>query len=275
MTRPDEELEAELDARTGVGSLFGWYTFDEPGLWGTDPALTGRMHEVLTTYDPTHMDGLVDAPMSDYHAYVDDCAFFMVDPYPSNWIPLSYIKAVMEEAKDATEGTKPIVGVMQAFSWAWYDGNTDAEYHPNGLEMRNMAWQFIVHGASGLIPWNYSGDYTIHYQPEIWSSYLADIAEMNSIMSAILSDNVTLDLAPQTKFPTMFDYIVRQEETATWVFSVSTSERRLDVSLDFSTLGNPLCIVDYTTGEVFVQDDNGRIAVEYEPLQVRILEVLE
>ena len=275
LTRPDAELEAELDARTGVGGLFGWYTFDEPGLHLTSKELTERMHEVLSTYDPNHMDGLVDAPLNDFSLYVDDCAFFMVDPYPSDWIQLSYVKATMEEAWVATQGEKPIVGVMQAFSWDWYDDMIENEYHPNGLEMKNMAWQFIVHGASGLIPWNYAGDYTIHYQPEIWASYLETVAEMNELNRVILSDNQGTDLDAQTAFPTMFDYVVKSEETATWVLSVSTNERSLDVSFDLSDIGTDLCVVDYTTEETFEQDGEGRVEVEYGPLQVRILEIME
>lgn len=275
LTRPEAELEAELDARNNVGSLFGWYTFDEPGLHLPDKTLTGRMHEVLSTYDPDHMDGLVDAPLNDFSLYVDDCAFFMVDPYPSNWVPLVYVKATIEEAQKATEGLKPIVGVTQAFSWDWYHGMTDNEYHPDGLEMRNMTWQFIVLGARGLIPWNYAGSYTIHYQPEIWATYLETVAEINALAGVILASDANLDLLLDATIPTLFDYVVKQEATATWILSVSESERSQKAQFDLSALGADLCVVDYTTGETFAQDDNGSVTVAYGPLQTRILEILE
>ncbi len=273
LTRPAEELQAELDARTGIGSLFGWYTYDEPGLHDVPLDETGPVHEFLTTYAPNHLDGLVDAPLSDFARYVDDCSFFMVDPYPSDWAPMSYIKSVMNEAHDATQDLKPIIGVLQAFSWDWYDGNTDAEYRPNALEVRNMVWQFIVHGARGLLPWNYSGSYTIHYQEEIWADYLEQIAQLNELMRVLLTPEADIDLAPETTFPLSFDYSVKQEDTATWVFTVSTNEHSLYVTLDLSALGTDLCIVDYDTGEIFVQDENGKIEVFYSRLQHRILEV--
>lgn len=273
MTRPEVDLQAELDARTGIGSLFGWYTYDEPGLWNVPLDETARAHEVLTTYAPNHPDALVDAPLSDFERYVDDCSFFMVDPYPSDWMPLSYIKSVMIEATEATQGTKPIVGVMQAFSWDWINGLTEREYHPNALEMRNMTWQFIIHGARGLLPWNYAGDYTIRFQEEIWTDFLVQVAELNELMRVLLTPESEVDLAPSTTFPLSFDYSVKQEETATWIFTVSTNEHSLDVTLDLSSLGADLCIVDYTTGEVFIQDENGKIDVRYNRRQYRVLEV--
>jgi len=274
LTRPEEELAAELDARTGVGSLFGWYTFDEPALWRPSKELTERMHYILSTYAPNHPDCLVEQAMDDFNLYVDDCGFFMVDPYPVPHIFISMVKEAMVEAFEATAGLKPTVGVMQAFSWDWIYDDFAAPFRPTALEVRNMMWQFIVMGASGLIPWNYNADYTIQAVPEIWNSFLGDIAEANELMRVLLTDNSNLDLNVETTFPTMFDYLVKEEETATWILSVSTNERPGRVSLDLSAIGANLCVVDYTTAEVFPQDADGRISVRYDPLQVRILEII-
>lgn len=275
INRPEEELAAELEARTGVGSLFGWYTFDEPALWRPSKELTERMHYILSTYAPNHPDCLVEQAMDNFSLYVDDCGFFMVDPYPVPHIFISMVKEAMIEAFEATEGLKPTVGVMQAFSWDWIYGDYEAAFRPTANEVRNMMWQFIVLGASGLIPWNYSGDYTIQAVPEIWDAFLGDIAEANELMRVLLADNSDIDLNVETYFPTMFDYLVKEEETATWVLSVSTNERPAWVFYDLSSIGTDLCVVDYTTNEVFAQDIDGRIEVRYDPLQVRILEILK
>ncbi len=272
---PEAELEQGLDERSGIGSLFGWYTFDEPSLHRPDKVLTERTHYILSTYDPNHPDGLVEQAMDDFDLYEDDCGFFMIDPYPVPYIFLAMVKASMAEARAATEDLKPVVGVMQAFSWDWIYDNYDAPFRPTGLEMRNMAWQFIVFGARGLIPWNYAGDYTIHAVPEVWESYLSDVAEMNEIMRVILSDDADIDLDPQSDFPTMIDHILKVEDTATWILSVSTNERSMLVDYDLSGIGSDLCVVDYTTGESFGQDAEGHIHVRYDALQVRILEVME
>ncbi|NLH50387.1 MAG: hypothetical protein GX444_17540 [Myxococcales bacterium] len=275
LTRPEEELAAELAARDVYGSLFGWYTFDEPGMDGTDKTETARAHEVLTTNDPDHLDLLVDTPFNDFSMYMDDCSVFGIDPYPSDWMPLSYVKASLLEALDAANGEKPVIGVLQGFSWDAYNGIDYDEYRPNERELRNMAWQYIVLGARGLLPWNYSADYAIRAQPEIWADFLETVGEINELAGVILTKDVTLDLAPEADFPTMFDYAVKQEDTASWILTVSTNERPMKVGLDLSALGTGLCIVDYTTGEVFVQDENGRIEVNYDSLQARVLEVLE
>ncbi len=270
----EDELEQGLDERNDVGSLFGWYTFDEPALHRPDKELTQQTHYILSTYDPNHPDCLVEQAMDDFNLYEDDCGFFMIDPYPVPYIFLSMVKASMEEARAATEDLKPVVGVMQAFSWDWIYDNYDAPFRPTGLEMRNMAWQFIIFGARGLIPWNYAGDYTIHAVPEVWESYLADVAEMNELMRVILTDEADMDLDPQSDFPTMIDYVVKEEDTAAWVFSVSTNERSMLVDYDLSGIGQDLCVVDYSTGESFTQDADGRIQVRYDGLQVRILEIM-
>ena len=273
LTRPDEELAAELDARNDVGSLFGWYTFDEPGLYGTPLEVTHRAHQVLSDYDPNHLDGLVEQAMIPFTYYMDDCAMFMIDPYPVGWMPLSFVKAMIQDAQEAAAGTKPIVGVMQAFSWDWIYGDTDVPFHPDAVEMRNMTWQYIVLGVSGIVAWNYGGDYAIRAQDEIWSAFLGDIAEINELMSVILGDNADLDLQADATFPETFDYVVKQDETATWILSVSTNTHSMDVTFDLSSLGTDLCIVDYSTGETFTQDDDGKIEVEYDGYQVRVLEI--
>lgn len=273
LTRPEEDLATELDDRNDVGSLFGWYTFDEPGLDGTEKELTERMHEVLTTYDPNHPDMLVDAPLNDFSLYVDDCTIFMIDPYPSDWISLVYVKVAMEEAWEATQGTKPIIGVMQAFSWDRYHDIDDTEYHPDGADMRNMAWQFIIHGAKGLIPWNYTGDYTIHGQPDIWASYLETVAEINELKRIVLTPDTVADLEATANIPTLFDYSVKHGADADWVFTASTDDRISAASLDLSGFGDDLCVLDYTTGETFTPDDEGRVLMEYDPLQVRLLQI--
>ena len=275
LNRPEAELAAELADRTAIGSLFGWYTFDEPALWRPSKELTSRMHEVLTTYSPTNPDGLVEQTMDDFNLYEDDCSFFMIDPYPVPKMFITNVKEGMKEAREATEGEKPIVGVTQAFSWDWIYGNYDQPFRPTGLEVRNMTWQFIIMGARGLIPFIYATDYSIHAVPEIWEAYLDVIAEINELMGVVLADDAAIDLAAETTFPTTFDYLVKQNETATWVFSVSTNDHSLYVTLDLNAIGDDLCVVDYTTGETFTPGGDGKVTVPYARLQVRLLEVRE
>ncbi|MDP8222882.1 MAG: hypothetical protein P9L99_05940 [Candidatus Lernaella stagnicola] len=274
LTRPESELEAELDERNGVGSLFGWHTFDEPALHRPDHELTERVHYILNTYSAEHPDFLVEQAMEDFTMYSSDCSVFAVDPYPSPYIFLSMVKYSVLEARAAVEDEKPVMGVMQAFSWEWYEGRFDQPFHPDAWELRNMMWQFIVLGARGLLPWNYSGDYTIHAVPEIWDEFITHVGEINELFGVILADDAAIDLDPQTPYSvSMFDYVVKQEDTADWVLSVSTNERPMVINLDVSAFGENLCVVDYTTEETFTPDEDGRIDVLYDRYQVRILEI--
>ena len=138
-----------------------------------------------------------------------------------------------------------------------------------------MTWQFIIHGAKGLMYWNYAGAYTIHFQPDIWADFLKTIGEINELMRVVLADDVALDLDVQSTFPESFDYLVKQLGQTTWVFTVSTLEHGLDVSLDLSSLGTDLCVVDYTEGEAFTPDETGRVNLSYDANQVRILQIYE
>jgi hypothetical protein len=221
------------------------------------------------------MDGLVEDDINDYGLYVDDCAFFMIDPYPSPLVPLSYVKASIEEALVATEGAKPLVGVPQAFSWDVLLGNADRPFHPTGDEMRNMAWQFIIMGGKGLIFWTYAGYYSIRFEPDVWNPFLETVAEINALTSVILENDAADQLEPESDFPELFLYSVKRTADASWVFSASLRDHRMDVTLHLAALGMNQCVVDYTTGETFTQDENGAIRVRYGANQVRILEVLE
>ena len=274
LTRPEPELAAELAERNGVGNLFGWYTFDEPALHRPTKELTERMHYILSTYSADHPDALVEQALDRFSLYVDDCAVFMVDPYPVPYLYLSMVKATVLEAREATQDLKPVIGVQQSFNWEWYEGNFDVPFAPTAWDARNMAWQFIIFGARGLIPWKYSGDSTMHAVPEVWEGWLEEIAEMNELMRVILADEADTDLAPESTFPTMIDYVVKEEETASWVLSVSTNERPMYVAFDLSEIGTDLCVVDYTTGEIFEQDEQGKIRMKYAAYQVRLIEVM-
>ena len=75
----------------------------------------------------------------------------MLNPY------ISQVGEYVEKMKKVTQGKKPIIMVLQGFSWEMLkrSGSRDLSMvkYPTYSETRFMAYNAIIHGAKGIIYW--------------------------------------------------------------------------------------------------------------------------
>ncbi len=160
-------------------ALGWWYVYDEPGLDMTECDLRYR----ALKEDITHPAYLVSCNSSQFTLHQRACDIFAVDVYPIRagkaTCPLDVVATVTDRAMEATGGDKPVVFILQSFG-----------KEPENM-MVNMAYQAIIHGASGLYwyPWD-EGEHTksgAKYHPETQRILKRITGEMKKLKPLLLN----------------------------------------------------------------------------------------
>jgi hypothetical protein len=131
-------------------ALLGWYVNDETELF---PQLKA-MYELVKQLDPNHPALAVTNHADKLDPYFDTTDIIAVDPYPVPRHPLSTVSDWTDYATKAARGTKAVWVVPQIMAWSVYDSNP-AHRAPTLVEMRNMSYLALIHGAQGLIFYQY------------------------------------------------------------------------------------------------------------------------
>ncbi len=140
---PDNRARTELLAQNLYDhpGLFGWMNMDEPFLHLDDPRDDLRQTYIsIRNYDPYHPVYTTEQGSLESGQYVD---ILGVDPYPgSKREPEKYPGDRVREAVESVKGRKPVYSVLQALDWD--------NYWPTADEMKNMIYQSLMAGASGI-----------------------------------------------------------------------------------------------------------------------------
>jgi hypothetical protein len=149
-----------------------WYVADEPALKMTDPL---AKYETYKT-DIKHPAWLVSCNPSQYQLHGTACDILALDCYPIRsgqaTRPLACISRLMGQGLAAVRDEKPIIFILQSFG-----------REPEDM-MANMAYQAVIHGASGLFwyAWAESKTSGAKYDPETRAILKRICGEMNTLM---------------------------------------------------------------------------------------------
>lgn len=140
-------------------AVFGWMVMDETFTHFSNPHEDLRKSYVLIrNIDPNHPVYLCEATtrLTEAGRYADILA---VDPYPASYedtydnnpnSPYAAAAVFPSErvslAVEAVGDKKPVYSLLQAFRW----DDSHPDYFPTGDEMRNMLYQSLIAGASGV-----------------------------------------------------------------------------------------------------------------------------
>ncbi len=133
-----------------------WYVADEPGL---DMTKADTRYMAMRE-DFKHPAYLVSCNPQLFAMHQRACDVFAYDTYPIRngqlTTPLDKIARMTDRAIKACRGDKPFIFVLQAFG-----------KEPENM-MVNMAYQTIIHGASGIFwyAWDEGNNYGAKYDPE-------------------------------------------------------------------------------------------------------------
>ena len=185
----DRWLAGYVSRVKGHDALLAWYLYDEPPV--TEVPRLARRRTFMEKADPDHPCwGSLNVPQLTAW-YLDAFDVAGADPYPISREPLSMVSEWVSFAREGTKGGRALWMIPQIFDYRNY-GRKDSHV-PTRAEIRNMTWQCIVGGATGIIYFKYkdleknpSGDATFESR---WADVCAVAQEVKDFMPMLLSDD--------------------------------------------------------------------------------------
>ena len=150
-----KEADALADRVTSIKghpAILGYYLFDEPSCHTVLPARARQCYEICRTADPFHPCIVLCQNPGAMFTFRDACDIHMPDPYPGFVYrglaarDMRVVKTYIETAVKASRGRQAVWFTPQAFHW-----HRPNQRAPNFRELRNMVWQGIIYGATGVV----------------------------------------------------------------------------------------------------------------------------
>jgi hypothetical protein len=111
--------------------------------------------------------------------------------YPIPYQPVRSVGEAVERAKTATGGKKPLLPILQLFTWQAKDR------YPTPAELKCMVYLSLIHGAKGIGYYSYSrvtgkkGTNIAKEQPELWQTVKEINSEIARIRGLLLENTET------------------------------------------------------------------------------------
>ena len=203
--------------------------------WACDEALWNgvALSEVRDAYlaarfwEPTLVFWQNQAPrnaIEDLARYTRWCDVTGMDIYPVEGadhsdLPnktLSVVGDEVEKQHQTVSGRKPVWAILQGFGWgAWENGEKLHKRAPSWEETRFMAYDAIVHGATGIIYWGASYE---KQQAPIWDHLRRMARELADLTPVLVSPERV-----QVKAEAPVTAIARRVQGKVWVIAVNES----------------------------------------------------
>lgn len=178
-------------------ALLAWYALDELPLTML-PRLASR-RDLLAGLDPDHPVWICMNHPCKTRSYLPALDIAGADPYPVQHRPIAMAADWTRSSVRGVGGRRGVWMVPQIFNWSSYN-RTDGRV-PTREEIRNMTWQCIVEGATGIIYFEWR-DLRKNGKDTTFEGRLSDFASVTEEVSAftpfLLSDDEPAEVAGTT-----------------------------------------------------------------------------
>jgi|GEM_PF-1976435 len=240
--RVSELLTPEVRAHE---ALFGYFLVDEPFWTGVPAEALQRCYRELQRLDPYRPVWINAAPrgtIAEQQPYAASADIYGVDiypiPYPSSHSHLedrspSSVGKYTIRSLDITDRRKPIWMALQGFSWKSFKGTPGKEDYPSLTELRFMACDAVINGASSIGFWG-----TQYIQEPLFYDRLfavtKELSEVSAALTAGPAGNVTVSGVEFRSFQVPQGFVIlaanasSQPATATFTVPHSVSDIRTE-----------------------------------------------
>ena len=195
----DKFYSGEMRKIMNHPSCVGYYNVDEPAWAGKLSAPLVKAYEYIRKIDPYRPIMLNEAPrgkIDDLRPYTYACDIYGVDIYP---IPapnshsdlddkmMTSVGKYTDICREVVRDRKPVWMTLQAFAWGIF--NKGKLIYPTHEQNRFMAYDAIVHGATGLFYWGINWE----TGPENWEFVKElgrTIKELRSLSAVLVSKTI-------------------------------------------------------------------------------------
>ena len=286
-------------------SLLCWEIEDEPAFtWNSaDPRVTPE--QMLETYhlikqnDPEHLITTNHGPVNlvstlqKYNSSTDivSCDIYPVIPhgirpdyalYPDGFqgdLLNTYISQVGEYAdkmKEVVNGSKPVFMILQGFAWEMLKPESKRDkqmiLYPTYAESRFMAFDAIVHGATGIVYWGTS------FAPQP-SGFMNDLnrvtKELAALQNVLASKNANQPIEKEYhelrySVDRGVEFLAKKVQDKTYLITVNSDKN--PVMITFHNL-NKYKSVRVLNEDRSISLEGGTLTDQYKPFDVHIYEL--
>jgi hypothetical protein len=185
-----ETDDASIKAAIHHPALLAWYLTDEPEGRGASAEGERKRYLQLREKDPNHPIGLCHTSFEALTQFKDACDFTMTDIYPITAARDKNVMGVsimMDEARRIHGASWPQWTYIQTFGGPETDNGVWAVPLPH--EVRFMAYQALVHRATGILYFSYWPQ-----QPRTWRSLAALNGEIQALVPRLVAPGREGDL---------------------------------------------------------------------------------
>lgn len=272
----EDELRRRIEQLRGVPALRVWYLFDEPDVENVPASVVDRTARLLGELDGTRPRVLVLAQRPQRLAgkgYLDIGDVIMVDPYPyvRAGSDVSSVYRHVAEAALLTRGRQQVWATVQAHGRG-PGGKGFGLLEPPYLEMRNMAFQAIAAGASGLFFFCYKcGQFELTRTPRGLDNLSRVVGEIRGLSALLLSQPPSRSLFRVTAAPGVV-YRAFEHDGFLWLLAVNTTRTELRFSAELRAGKLPAQIL-IPAEQRFVASADGRLDEALRPLDARLYQM--
>ena len=171
----------------GHPALLAWYLVDEPADAGVKATDTMQIYERIRQLDPYHPVSLVNNRPHTFADYIGSSDVIAIDPYPVPNYPISRVSEYARQASWVSMTQKPVWLVAQAFG-----GVEHWPRPPTAAELRNMVYQGLVQGVTGVFFYRYCGEDERNIQPDaLWREVRRLAQELETLSPVLMAEDRT------------------------------------------------------------------------------------
>jgi len=141
-------------------SIIGWETTQRPDAKTIPPEMMTVLYNIITEVSPNHPLITTLSYPDTFRSYAETTDVLQVWDMPVPRMPIAHTAGLIDAARAAVDGRKPVWAVIQATGQSWavdksLDPKTEGRL-PTVEEVRAMAYLALVHGADGLMFYAYN-----------------------------------------------------------------------------------------------------------------------
>ncbi|MEK6796365.1 MAG: carbohydrate binding domain-containing protein [Spirochaetota bacterium] len=251
---------AKLAAFAEHPSLLGFWSMDEPDVWGVGPADLVELRAILQAGTRVHpASSVIFPPSKHFMEQQESMDVVYVDPYPKKKNP-EPITAVRDWVDGAKRAGKPIVCVVQAFDMPpnWVK--------PTPADLENYIYQSLIHGAVGIFYYSVNDPGWNLIKSDLWEKTKQMNSEMNTLAPVLLSDAMRHATWNVKSNPDV-DFAIAVVDAVTYALAVNVSEKEAAVSIPLPAGAKGAVSALFGRGKPVLKE--GRIVDTIEPLGTR------
>lgn len=246
-------------------NILAWYINDESAGVEIFPDLK-RRQEIIHTVDADHPTWTVLYQTWMVNSFLDLTDAIGIDPYPVNWAPIGTAGEHAEICRKQLFGSRPIWAVPQIQNNEYHAPDQKWARPPSFEEMRNMAYQHLAEGATGLVFYCYC---ELKRDPDAsFESRWADVSRLGRELSLLSPLLLSVDKGPKIDVQgSRVRWFSKTIEKTTSVFLVNDSRNATRAKI---TLPSGVSATNLDGKPISVTNT---LSVSLDPIEVRVLKL--